>query len=337
MRIAIVGAGAVGSVVAGYLLERGEHEIALLARGAHLAAVRARGLTVVSRGREFHSRPRASDVPAELGRQDLLLVTAKAHALPGLAPALAPMIGPQTLVVSAQNGIPWWYFHGETGAEAETPLETVDPGGTIWRGIGPERAVGCVIYVPAHLAAPGVAHHDGVLRLIVGAPRAGDHEAPLQALAAALNEAGIEAEATDRIRQALWGKLLLNSATATLSVLTGGTIGQIQAGPGMRAIRARLMRESLATARAWGIDLADTVDAQLAAGSSAAGHKPSMLQVYEAGRPLELDAIVAAVIDLAHRRQVPVPTIETLWSTLLVKLATESYPVGRGTAAASIG
>jgi 2-dehydropantoate 2-reductase len=125
----------------------------------------------------------------------------------------------------------------------------------------------------------------------------------------------------------LWSKLLLNSATATLSVLTGATIGQLQSGPGMRQIRARLMREALATARAWGVDLADETEALVAAaGGNAAQHKPSMLQDYEAHRPLELDAIVAAVIDLARRRQVSVPTIETLWSTLVVKLTAESYP-----------
>ena len=324
MRIAIVGAGAVGSVVAGYLLDRGEHEIVLLARGAHLAAIRDRGLTVESRGRRLHSRPRASDAPAALGQQDLLFVTVKAHALPALAPSLAPMIGPHTLVVCAQNGVPWWYFHGFIGPEAETPFETVDPGGAIWRAIGPERALGCVIYLPARLPAPGIAQHEGVLRLVLGAPRGGEHEAVLQSLAAALNQAGIETEVTAQIRPALWRKLLLNSATATLSVLTGATIGQVQAGPGMREIRARLMRESLATARAWGVDLADSIDAQIAAGSNAAAHKPSMLQDYEAGRPLELDAIVTAVITLAGWRQVPVPTIETLWSTLRVKLAAES-------------
>ena len=326
MRIAIVGAGAIGSVVAGYLLDRGEHEISLLARGAHLEAIRAQGLTVESRGRQLHSRPRASDVPAELGRQDVLFVTVKAHALPGLAPLLAPMIGPDTLVVSAQNGVPWWYFHGFSGSEAETPFEAVDPGGTIWRAIGPERALGCVIYLPAQIVAPGVVQHEGVLRLFLGAPRAGDHEASVQALAGALTRAGIETTPTERIRHALWGKLLLNSATLTLSVLTGGTIGQIQSGPGMIAIRTRLMRECLATARAWGVDLTDDIDAQLAAGASAAAHKTSMLQDYLAGRPLEHDAVVTAVIDLAQRRQVPVPTIETLWSAVMVKLAAENYP-----------
>jgi 2-dehydropantoate 2-reductase len=326
MRIAVVGAGAVGSVVAGYLLEHGRHEVSLLARGAHLAAIREQGLTLETRGRRLHSRPRASDIPADLGPQDLLFVTVKAHGLPGLAPELAPLLGPQTLVVSAQNGIPWWYFHGHAGPEAETPFAPVDPGGIVWRGIGPERALGCVIYLPAHLEAPGVAHHDGSLRLILGAPRAGDHADALAALAGALNESGIETKVTDRIRHGLWAKLLFNSASATVSVLTGGTIGQMVSGPGMRDIRNRLMRETLAVAHAWGVDLVDTIETQPASGANAAGHKPSMLQDYEARRPLELDAIVTAVIDLAQRRQVAVPTTQMLWSLVLVKLAAEAYP-----------
>ncbi|MEI9982281.1 MAG: 2-dehydropantoate 2-reductase [Aliidongia sp.] len=326
MRIAIVGAGAVGSVIAGYLLERGGHEISLLARGSQLAAIKEHGLTLETRGRRLHSRPRASAAPADLGGQDLLFVTTKAHALPELAPRLAPMLGPETLVVFAQNGIPWWYFHGHPGPDAETPFETVDPGGVIWRVIGPQRALGCVIYLPAHIASPGVAHHDGVLRLVLGAPRAGDHAPALRAAAELLGDAGIETKLTDDIRKAVWAKLLLNTAAATLSVLTGGTLGQLRTGPGMAEIRARLMREALATARAWDVDLADEIDATLAAGGSASGHKASMLQDYEARRPLELDAIVKAVIDLARRRQVSVSTIETLWSTLMVKLAVEGYP-----------
>ena len=164
MRIAIVGAGVVGSVIAGYLLERGEHEVSLLARGAHLAAIQERGLTVVTNGRQLESRPQASDQPARLGPQDMVVVTAKAHALPALAPALAPMLGPETLVVSAQNGVPWWYFYGTGGSDADTPFETVDPAGIVWRSIGPERALGCVINIPASIVEPGVAHHAGRLR-----------------------------------------------------------------------------------------------------------------------------------------------------------------------------
>ncbi len=326
MRIAIVGAGAVGSTLAGYLLEQGEHTVSLLVRGAHLAAIRENGLVLETRGRRLHSRPQASDDPADLGPQDLVIITAKATALPDLAPRLAPLLGPETLVICAQNGIPWWYFHGEAGPEAETPFETVDPGGIVWQALGPERALGCALYLPAHLSAPGVAYHDGMLRLVLGAPKPGTHDAALARIAALLEAAGIEARIAPNIRQAVWTKLLLNSANATLSVLTGANVGQLRAGPGMAPIRARLMREVQATAEAWGIPLAEAVEKAIAASGGADAHKSSMLQDYEARRPLELDAIVAAVIDLARRRQVLVPTIETLWSAVMLKLAVEGHP-----------
>jgi 2-dehydropantoate 2-reductase len=321
MRIAIVGAGAVGSVIAGHLLAQGEHEVSLLARGPHLAAIQQRGLVVVTNGKRLESRPHASDDPARLGPQDVVLITVKAHALPGLAPTLAPLLGPDTLVVSAQNGVPWWYFHGTGGPEADTPFETVDPGGAVWRSLGPERAIGCVINIPASISEPGVAYHAGRLRLHLGAPRPGDHAAALDAIVGAVGRSGIECRLTDRIRHEVWTKLLLNNSSGTPSVLTGGTMGQMRAEPALRGTLGRLMRECLAVAHAWDIDIPDEVDAELARGAPAPHHKTSMLQDYEAGRPLELDPIVTAVIELGKRRQVPVPTIESLWALTRIKLA----------------
>jgi len=321
MRIAIVGAGAVGSVIAGYLLARGEHEVSLLARGPHLAAIQQRGLVVVTNDKRLESHPLASDDPARLGPQDVVLITVKAHALPALAPTLAPLLGPDTLVVSAQNGVPWWYFYGTDGPEADTPFETVDPGGAVWRSLGPERAIGCVINIPASIAEPGVAHHVGRLRLHLGAPKAGEHASALGAIITAIDRSGIQCLLTDQIRHEVWNKLLLNNASGTASVLTGATMGQIRAEPALLGTLARLMRECLAVAHAWGIEIPDEVDAELARGVTAPQHKTSMLQDYEAGRPLELDPIVTAVIELARRRQVPVPTIESLWALTRIKLA----------------
>ena len=320
MRIAIVGAGAVGSVIAGFLLNRDEHEVSLLARGAHLAAIQARGLTVHSNDRHFTSRPRASDDPRDLGQQDALIVTVKGHSLAALAPTLTPLLGRDTLVVSAQNGVPWWYFYGADGPEAGTPFETVDRGGTIWRAIGPERAIGGVINIPASIPEPGMAHHAGRLRLHLGAPRAGDHATALTELAGSIERAGIACNATDRIRHEVWSKLLLNNASATVSVLTGRTMGEIRREPALLGTLRRLMQECKAVAAAWGVELDDDIDAELAKPPSAPNHKTSMLQDYEAGRPLELDPIVTAVIELGRRRQVPVPTIESLWALTRIKL-----------------
>jgi len=321
MKIAIVGAGAVGSVIAGHLLARGEHEVSLLARGAHLAAIQQRGLVLITNDKRLESHPLASDDPAKLGAQDVVLITVKAHALPALAPTLAPLLGPDTLVVSAQNGVPWWYFYGTDGPEADTPFETVDPGGAVWRTLGPERAIGCVINIPASIIEPGVAHHVGRLRLTLGAPKPGDHAAALAAIVAAIDRSGIECRQSDRIRDEVWTKLLLNNASATASVLTGGTMGQMRREPALLGTLARLMRECLAVAHAWGIEIEDDVDAELARPVTAPNHKTSMLQDYEAGRPLELDPIVTAVIELGRRRQVPVPTIESLWALVRIKLA----------------
>lgn len=321
MRIAIVGAGAVGSVIAGHLLAQGEHEVSLLARGPHLAAIQARGLVVDTNGKRLHGHPPASDDPARLGRQDVVLITLKAHSLPALAPSLGPLLGPDTVVVSAQNGVPWWYFYGTGGPEADTPFETVDPGGAVWRHLGPERAVGCVINIPAEITEPGVAHHAGRLRLHLGAPKPGDHAAIIQALAGAIEASGIACPVTDRVRHEVWTKLLANNSSGTVSVLTGATIGQFRGEPTLTDTLRRLMRECLAVAHAWGVEIEDTIEADLAKGGAGApNHKTSMLQDYEAGRPLELDPIVTAVIELAKRRQVPVPTIETLWALTKVKL-----------------
>jgi len=321
MRIAIVGAGAIGSVIAGYLLARGEHEVSLLARGPHLAAIQQRGLVVVSNDKRLESHPPANDDPAKLGPQDVVLITVKAHALPALAPTLAPLLGPDTLVVSAQNGVPWWYFYGTDGPEADTPFETVDPGGTVWRSLGPARAIGCVINIPASISEPGVAHHAGRLRLHLGAPKAGEHVSTLNALVDAIAQSGIDCRQTDQIRHEVWNKLLLNNAAGTASVLTGATMGQMRAEPALLGTLRRLMRECLAVAHAWGIAIPDEIEAELAQGVTAPHHKTSMLQDYEAGRPLELDPIVTAVIELAKRRQVPVPTIESLWALVRIKLA----------------
>ena len=320
MRIAIAGTGAVGSVIAGYLLERDEHQISLLARGAHLGAIQERGLLVVSGDKRMASRPLASDDPRALGPQDVVIVTVKAHTLPALAPRLAPLLGPETLVVSAQNGVPWWYFYGSDGPEADTPFETVDPAGAVWRSLGPERAIGCVINIPASITEPGVAHHAGRLRLHLGAPRAGDHDSALDQIAAAIDQSGIPCSPTNRIRHEVWSKLLLNNASATVSVLTGRTMGEIRGEPALLGTLTCLMRECLDVAHAWGVEIEDNIDAELAKGVSAPHHKTSMLQDYEAGRPLELDPIVTAVIELGRRRQVPVPTIESLWALTRIKL-----------------
>lgn len=320
MRIAIVGAGAVGGALAGYLASTGRHELSLLARGAHLAAIRDRGLTVRTPGGALFCRPRASDHAADLGVQDVVIVTVKGHGLPALAPSLPVLCGPDTLVVAAQNGIPWWYLYGAGEGVAAEPLPVVDPGGAAWSAIGPQRVAGCVIEVlPARIVEPGIVAHTAQPLLSLGAPRPGDHAVALGALAGAFAGAGVTATLPSDFRAALWRKLMLNMAVGPTSVLAGATMGAMEEAPGMIAVQGRLMRECLAVARAWGVALEDDIDARLARGSGVPGHKPSMLQDFEAGRPMEIDPIITAVLDLAGRRGVPVPTIETLWALTALK------------------
>jgi 2-dehydropantoate 2-reductase len=319
MRIAIAGTGAVGSVIAGYLMADGKHEISLLARGAQLAAIRAHGLVVDSRGKQLESRPRVSDDPAELGPQDWIISTVKGYSIAGLAPYLAPMRQSGTLIVTAQNGIPWWYFHGLAGAESNRPFETVDPGGVAWRALGPENAIGCVVSIPSEKIEPGHVHHDGALRLVLGAPRPSDHGDRLRALAGALSSAGIEAPVTSDIRHAIWSKQQSLVGSGPLSVLTGATHGEIDAAPGLGALRVSLTSECIAIANAWGVPLDPKATRQ---SGTAGAHKASMLQDYEAGRRIELDAVVTSVLELARLRGIKAPMVEAIWG--LTKLRTET-------------
>ncbi|HET9149959.1 MAG TPA: 2-dehydropantoate 2-reductase [Alphaproteobacteria bacterium] len=319
MRICIAGVGAVGSVIAAYLSAAEKHEVSLLARGEALAAIRKNGLKVESRGKHLESRPKASDNAADLGPQDAVIVAVKGYSVPALAPALKPLIAKDTLVVTAQNGIPWWWFYGAGGGEGDRPFETVDPGAVAWREIGPEHAVGCIVTIPSTKIAPGVAHHAGGLRLILGAPRWGGHADALKALGRALTEAGIDAPIVEDIRLATWMKLQSQVGSAPIAVLTGATNGELETAPGIVDLKRAVSLESLAVAQAWNVPLKPEPNRASATDPS---HKPSMLQDFEAGRPIELDAIVGAVIELARLKSVPVPTIEGIWAMARLRAET---------------
>ena len=315
MKIAIVGAGGVGGVIAARLLNRGQHEISILARGAHLTQIRENGLHLIAGERRLISWPRASHDPTELGEQDIVLVATKAHDLTALAPRLIALMHRHTVILGVQNGIPWWYFYGVDEDTASTPFETVDPGGVLWGNVGPQRVLGGVIYLGAKIVEPGVVQQLGdSLQLTLGAPRAQDHDAILGALSAICNDAGISTVVTPQIRHAIWRKEQLFIANGPSSVLAGASVGQLEHGVGMRSVRRRLMQECLSVARAWGVELPDDIDQRLVPSVGLARHRTSMLQDYESGRRLELDATVTAVVDLAQRREVPVPSLETVWA-----------------------
>ncbi len=316
MRISIVGAGAIGGVIAGYLLSRGEHDVSLIARGAHLEAIQREGLTVHSRGKVLHSRPKASDDPAALGKQDIIVCTVKVYGLSAIVQQMGPLRDDATPIVFVQNGIPWWFFYGIDGQRGDF-FNTTDPDGRIWHTIGPEHAIGAVAHMPANVTQPGtVTHQDGPLRLSIGAPWPGQHQETIAAICDAFVSAGIDAKETD-IRRSIWEKLRLNTGRGPLAVLTGGTIGQLMEDPGVRALSEKIVDEVVATARAWGSEI-DPMIAPIPAGT--ARHKPSILQDFESGRRVEIDPIITSLVDLAHRRDVPVPTTEALLALTRLKV-----------------
>lgn len=325
MRIGIVGAGAVGGFLAGHLARAGT-EVALLARGPHLAALRERGLTVESRGERWTVGVPASDRPADLGPVDAVVVTAKAPALPAIAAAIAPMLGSATPVVCAMNGIPWWYDHGRAGTGSRTNAR-LDQDGAIWRGIGPERAIGCVVDCPAQVVEPGFVRHvaprPGALAL--GEP-AGGRSARLDRLAAVIEAAGVEAPVVDDIRAALWSKLLVNISRSPLGVLTGMSERQLAQDAGALAITMAVMREAQAVARAHGIEVA-VDEARQSDPQARSEHRSSMLQDWDLGRPMEIDGIVRSVQDFARAAGVATPTLDVVSTLLVAKArAAGTYP-----------
>lgn len=326
MKIAVIGAGAVGGALAGILSRAPDTQTSLLARGPHLAQIRDHGLRVSSPDGDLTAHLPASDNPADLGPQDVLLVTVKGHSLPGLAPHLKPMIGPDTVVVAVQNGIPWWYLHGIPGEGG--PLETVDPGAVCWNSLGPDRAAGCIVHIlPGRVTAPGCVTYGAGPILDLGGAIPGSHSEILAALAQRLGGSSGRADnrpstvVVDNIREPLWRKLMLNLATGPTAVLTGATMGQLAESPDITVVKASLMRECMAVASAWGITIEIDIDKQLAQTlpPSVAAHKVSLLQDLEAGRAMEVDPMITAMIDLAHRRHVPVPLTESLRALMLLR------------------
>ena len=310
MRICILGAGAIGSHFAARLAAAG-HEVSVLARGAQLEALRASGVTLLSGAERVTARVRASDRAAELGAQDAVLVALKATALGAAADALAPLLGADTMAVFCQNGIPWWYALGLAPGRPRPPdLSRLDPGGRLARAVAPERVVGGVVYSANEVTAPGAVenHTPGRNMLVIGA--ADDRaSAPLDALRAALDAAQLHSPPTRDIRQALWNKLVLNLASSTLCLLAEDTVAGIGADPALAALLARIRAEGRAIAAAHGVTV-EGAPRRPGGGPSGAAHKPSMLQDFERGRPMEIEAQVMAPLAFARAAGVPVPAFE---------------------------
>jgi 2-dehydropantoate 2-reductase len=326
MRICVFGAGAIGGFL-GARLARAGADVSLFARGPHLAAMRERGLTLIEAGENFTVPVRASDDPAALGPQDYVFVTLKAHSAPAAVPAIRALTGPETTVVSGVNGVPWWYFHGVEGPLAGTRLETVDPGGAQWDGIGPRRVLGCVVYPAAEVAAPGVVRHMEGERFSLGEPD-GSRSARALRLSAVLTEAGLKAPVRPRIRDEIWVKLWGNLSFNPISALTLATLDVICADTGTRRLAREMMLEAQAIGAALGVRFPIDVERRIDAAAAVGAHRTSMLQDLEAGRPMEIDALVGAVQELGGLTGMPTPTIDAVLALVRLRARVAGlYPV----------
>jgi 2-dehydropantoate 2-reductase len=314
VRICVFGAGAIGSLIGARLAAAGA-EVSLVARGAHLEAIRERGLVLIEDGERTTSRPIATDRPAELGRQDHVIVALKAHAIPAAVDSMQPLLGEATTVVAAQNGIPWWFFHGFGGSFEGRRIESVDPGGRVWSGLGAWRAIGCVVYPSCEVVEPGVVHHLDGERLMLGEPD-GSVTARVEEIAGMLTAAGFRAPVRGRIRDDLWLKLWGNVSFNPLSALTLATLGEIGAHAPTLAVVRTMMEEAEAVALALGTRLPVSVATRIEWALGAGEHKTSMLQDLERGRRLETDALVGAVAELGRLVAVATPTIDLVLGLL---------------------
>ncbi len=317
MKVCVFGAGAIGGHLA-VRLARGGAEVSVVARGPQLAAIRQDGLKVVTAAGELDARVRASADPAELGPQDAVLVTVKAPALPAVAAAIAPLLGPDTPVAFVMNGIPWCYFHAIGGALEGRRLPKIDPGDALWRAVGPDRAIAGVVYAASAVIRPGVIELENPNSRVVLGEMDGRVSQRLQAIAAHINGGGMKAEVNGAIRDAIWNKLLNNLATGSLAVLTGATIKRLYQEEVCVTTARRIMQEGLAIARAVGANPDPDHEKRIAHGRSL-DHKPSILQDLELGRPMEIDGIFDAPLEMARLAGVSATTLEMVVGLMKVR------------------
>jgi 2-dehydropantoate 2-reductase len=294
-------------------------DVTLVARGAHLRAMAERGVRVRSPEGDFTAHPPVTGDIEHAGPADLVVLSVKAHSLTALAPRLAPLLGPGTVVMSTQNGLPWWFTH----------LETIDPGGVIATAIAPDRVIGAIVYFSAEVAEPGVIRHVARGRITVGEPD-GARSERLEHVAGVLRQAGLQVEITTRLREEIVVKLLGNAAFNPLSALTGATLVGMVRDPDVGVVARAIMGEILTVAAALGLELPASIDERMVGAAEQAGeHRTSMLQDMDAGRPLELDAIVGGVVELGDRLGVPMPHTRTVYACVKLRAAVRGTAVSR--------
>jgi 2-dehydropantoate 2-reductase len=311
MKVAIIGAGAVGGLLTARLGAT-EAEVTLVARPNSAAAIRRNGLTMVTPlNRVARLNPRVTDDSLSLGLQDLVFLCVKAHALRGTIDTLTPLLGPETAIVPMVNGIPWWYPHRQPEPLADRPLASIDPDGLLWRSIDPDRVVGATTFVAVEGDGPCRLRHVSDQRFVFGDVAGRDNPA-VDRIVTLFGQAGFQPAKTTDIRQAIWVKLWGNLAFNPLSVLTGSTLGRLCNDPGTRETGRAMMLEAKAVAEKLGVVFTTSVDERIAMAAGVGDFKTSMLQDYEAGRRLELEAILGSVIELAERCGVHVPMLRAV-------------------------
>lgn len=318
MKICIFGAGAIGGYMAAKLVQAGA-DVSIVARGPHLAAMQDKGLTLIEEGRDPVTLPvRATANAADLGPQDYVILTLKAHSVLPVVGAMQPLFGPDTTLVHGVNGVPWWYFHKHGGPFDGTRLHSVDPGDVQWNGFGPDRLLGCVVYPAAEVSQPGTIHHIEGNRFSLGEPD-GSKSDRATALSQALQAAGLKAPVRPRLRDEIWIKLWGNLSFNPISALTHATLDVLCTDPGTRDVARRMMIEAQEIAEKLGVTFPIDVERRIDGGAAVGAHRTSMLQDLTAGRPMEIDALIGSVQELGRLTGTPTPTVDTVLALITLR------------------
>lgn len=312
MRYLIAGAGAIGAYLGARMARRGE-EVVLFARGPHFRAMKEHGVRVTGPEEDFVVRPEVVDDLGKAGIADVVFLGVKAHSVTGLAPLLGAVTGPDTVFVSTQNGLPWWYFENTGGRFEGLHLERVDPGGVISRSIESRRVLASIVYFSTEIAEPGVIRHIEGNRISLGEPDGSRSDRSRQ-IAQALIAAGLRAPVTTRIRHEIWVKIMGNVAFNPISALTRATLVEMVRDPDVSRLVRNIMLEVEAVALEVGVQMPVSVEQRIAGAGKVGEHKTSMLQDLEAGRPMELEAIAGAVVELGERLGIPMPHCSAVYA-----------------------
>ena len=312
MKFLIAGAGAIGGYIGARLARAGE-DVTLFARGPHLRAMQERGVRVVSSEGDFEARPRIIGDLADADPVDVIFLGVKAHGLTQLAPRIVPLLASDTTVVSTQNGVPWWYFQTAADQWSGLHLERVDPGGVIAESIAPRHVVGSIVYFSTEISEPGVIRHGEGNRISLGEPD-GTRSERCRRIAEALINAGLRCPVTTHLRSEIWVKLLGNVPFNPISALTRATLAQMTRDPEVSALVRNIMAEVQAVATKLGVELPVSIEQRMVGAAKVGEHKTSMLQDLEAGRPMELEAVVGAVVEIGERLGVDLPHTRAVYA-----------------------